>query len=202
MNWIPGSLYHVDELHGSFDFEGRFQVAKPASSLPVPFVHPSSTHKPGHGPPHPPPLNPSQKGAVHLWDMFGEVPLLWVHTQPHLTCKPPSTHNLLPFRSLTTPQDGAVRLWDMFGEVPLLLGTVPSRQAVVALSGHSASRPVTTLEFAWEQGLLIIGHEGGEVSVWGVGVARVACRVWGAVHFRHCCRCHNHQACDFLCFDV
>jgi hypothetical protein len=62
--------------------------------------------------------------------------------------------------------DGAVRLWDMHDEAPQLLGTVPSSAAAHALSSARKTRPtaVSTLEFAWEQGLLISGHEGGEVG--------------------------------------
>jgi hypothetical protein len=51
----------------------------------------------------------------------------------------------------------------MYSEVPLLLGCVPSPEAAAALGARGAARPVSTLEFAWEQGLLITGHEGGEV---------------------------------------
>jgi hypothetical protein len=66
----------------------------------------------------------------------------------------------------TGHSDGAVRLWDMHGQAPQLLGTVPSSAAAHALSSVRRTRvpAVCTLEFAWEQGLLISGHEGGEVS--------------------------------------
>lgn len=66
----------------------------------------------------------------------------------------------------TGHSDGAVRLWDMHGQVPQLLGTVPSSAAAHALSSirKTKASAVCTLEFAWEQGLLISGHEGGEVS--------------------------------------
>lgn len=66
----------------------------------------------------------------------------------------------------TGHSDGAVRLWDMHGQVPKLLGTVPSSAAAHALSSirKTKAAAVCTLEFAWEQGLLISGHEGGEVS--------------------------------------
>lgn len=65
----------------------------------------------------------------------------------------------------TGHSDGAVRLWDMHGPVPQLLGSVPSSAAAHALSSIRKTRAaaVCTLEFAWEQGLLISGHEGGEV---------------------------------------
>lgn len=65
----------------------------------------------------------------------------------------------------TGHSDGAVRLWDMHGQVPQLVGTVPSSAAAHALSSIRRTRvpAVCTLEFAWEQGLLISGHEGGEV---------------------------------------
>lgn len=65
----------------------------------------------------------------------------------------------------TGHSDGAVRLWDMHGQVPQLLGSVPSSAAAHALSSIRKTRAaaVCTLEFAWEQGLLISGHEGGEV---------------------------------------
>jgi len=66
----------------------------------------------------------------------------------------------------TGHSDGAVRLWDMHGQVPKLLGTVPSSAAAHALSSIRKTKAAAacTLEFAWEQGLLISGHEGGEVS--------------------------------------
>lgn len=66
----------------------------------------------------------------------------------------------------TGHSDGAVRLWDMAGQVPQLLGTVPSAAAASALSSirRTKAAAVCTLEFAWEQGLLITGHEGGEVK--------------------------------------
>jgi hypothetical protein len=69
----------------------------------------------------------------------------------------------------TGHSDGGVRLWAMHGEVPQLLGVAPSRAAAKALQGQRVS-PVSTLEFAWEQGLLVSGHEGGEVCA-GVDVA-------------------------------
>lgn len=54
----------------------------------------------------------------------------------------------------------------MYAQVPQLLGRVPSAAASQALQGVRWPRAtaVCTLEFAWEQGLLITGHEGGEVS--------------------------------------
>jgi hypothetical protein len=52
----------------------------------------------------------------------------------------------------------------MYEEVPVLLGVAPSAAAVAALEGKAQAGVVSTLEFAWEQGLLITGHEGGEVS--------------------------------------
>lgn len=66
----------------------------------------------------------------------------------------------------TGHSDGAVRLWDMHAQAPQLLGTVPSSAAAHALSSGRKMRSsaVCTLEFAWEQGLLISGHESGEVS--------------------------------------
>lgn len=64
----------------------------------------------------------------------------------------------------TGHQDGCVQLWDMYTHVPMLLGAVPSTAASKALGSRAAARPVSTLEFAWEQGLLISGHEGGEVG--------------------------------------
>lgn len=45
----------------------------------------------------------------------------------------------------------------------MLLGSVPSTSAASALGKRSQARAVSTLEFAWEQGLLISGHQGGEV---------------------------------------
>eukprot|EP00878_Enallax_costatus_P027200 GHUV01029262.1.p1 GENE.GHUV01029262.1~~GHUV01029262.1.p1 ORF type:complete len:638 (+),score=216.01 GHUV01029262.1:649-2562(+) len=62
--------------------------------------------------------------------------------------------------------DGSVRLWAMHGQAPQLLGKVPSNVAKQALKskGLAKAAPVSTLEFAWEQGLLVSGHEGGEVS--------------------------------------
>eukprot|EP00877_Chromochloris_zofingiensis_P001873 jgi/Chrzof1/11687/Cz06g05130.t1 len=66
----------------------------------------------------------------------------------------------------TGHQDGCVQLWDMYTHVPMLLGAVPSTAASKALGSRAAARPVSTLEFAWEQGLLISGHEGGEVRVY------------------------------------
>lgn len=61
------------------------------------------------------------------------------------------------------PQDGGVRIWDMAAQQPQLLGCAPTRGAGGALAVRAPARPVSTLEFAWEQGLLITGHEGGEV---------------------------------------
>ncbi|GBF90963.1 hypothetical protein Rsub_03818 [Raphidocelis subcapitata] len=67
----------------------------------------------------------------------------------------------------TGHQDGTVRLWDAYGSAPLPLGAAPSAEAAAALAGRgAAAAPVSTLEFAWEQGLLISGHEGGEVRVY------------------------------------
>jgi hypothetical protein len=66
----------------------------------------------------------------------------------------------------TGHSDGGVRLWAMHGEAPQLLGLAPSSAAAKALQGQRVS-PVSTLEFAWEQGLLVSGHEGGEVSAAG-----------------------------------
>lgn len=62
--------------------------------------------------------------------------------------------------------DGGVRLWAMHGQAPQLLGKVPSDPAKQMLKGKGLAQaaPVSTLEFAWEQGLLVSGHEGGEVS--------------------------------------
>lgn len=56
----------------------------------------------------------------------------------------------------------------MHGEAPQLLGTAPSNTAKQALNaqGWGKASPVSTLEFAWEQGLLVSGHEGGEVRAW------------------------------------
>jgi len=59
-----------------------------------------------------------------------------------------------------------VRLWDMYTAAPLLLGHAPTREASSVLTARAVPRPVSTLEFAWEQGLLITGHEGGEVRVY------------------------------------
>jgi hypothetical protein len=53
----------------------------------------------------------------------------------------------------------------MYTAAPLLLGCVPAPAAAAVLAGRAPARPVSTLEFAWEQGLLITGHEGGEVRV-------------------------------------
>jgi hypothetical protein len=66
----------------------------------------------------------------------------------------------------TGHSDGAVSLWDMHGQVPQLLGSIPSSAAAHAVYSIRRTRApaVCTLEFAWEQGLLISGHEGGEVS--------------------------------------
>lgn len=66
-----------------------------------------------------------------------------------------------------------MRLWDMYSEVPLLLGRVPSPKAAAALEERAPARPVSTLEFAWEQGLLITGHEGGEVGGGGANATVV-----------------------------
>jgi hypothetical protein len=75
-----------------------------------------------------------------------------------------STHNsCLSCTNVCRPQDGGVRLWDMQAQAPQLLGCAPSPEAAAALSVRAAARPVSTLECAWEQGLLITGHEGGEV---------------------------------------
>lgn len=62
--------------------------------------------------------------------------------------------------------DGGVALWEMHSEAPRLLGAAPSSSARQALEaqGLAKAAPVSTLEFAWEQGLLVSGHEGGEVS--------------------------------------
>lgn len=53
----------------------------------------------------------------------------------------------------------------MVAESPHLLGCAPSAGAAAALTARAPPRPVSTIEFAWEQGLLITGHEGGEVRV-------------------------------------
>lgn len=71
----------------------------------------------------------------------------------------------------TGHSDGVVRLWDMHGQVPTLLGAAPSRAAAEALgSMRRRTAAVSTLEMAWEQGLLITGHEGGEVRDLGSAV--------------------------------
>jgi hypothetical protein len=78
---------------------------------------------------------------------------------------PPTSSSNSSYATLycTGHSDGGVRLWAMHGEVPQLLGLAPSNAAAKALRGQRVS-PVSTLEFAWEQGLLVSGHEGGEVS--------------------------------------
>jgi hypothetical protein len=74
----------------------------------------------------------------------------------------------------TGHSDGAVHLWDMHGQAPSLLGCAPSGAASSALAAASTRRgkaaAVSTLEFAWEQGLIISGHEGGEVRQAGLAV--------------------------------
>lgn len=80
-----------------------------------------------------------------------------------ITCQLCTNCVCLPCLRPMLHQDGGVRLWDMFSEVPMLLGCAPSREAASVLDARAVARPVSTLEFAWEQGLLITGHEGGEV---------------------------------------
>ncbi|KAF8064591.1 hypothetical protein HT031_003392 [Scenedesmus sp. PABB004] len=81
--------------------------------------------------------------------------------------------------------DGGVRLWAMHGEAPQLLGAVPSAAARRALQARGAARgaSVSTLEFAWEQGLLVSGHEGGEVRVYQFSEApkRLECVLFESV---------------------
>lgn len=53
--------------------------------------------------------------------------------------------------------------------MPVLLGSVPSTIAgpMLAQRGAAAGQAVTAIEFVWEQGLLLTGHEGGEVRMDG-----------------------------------
>lgn len=89
------------------------------------------------------------------------------HTHPTRNGGCARTRPAPPFPSPPPPvrtlQDGRVRLWDMYAEAPLLLGHVPAPAAGAALAARAPPRPVSVLEFAWEQGLLITGHDGGEV---------------------------------------
>ena len=83
----------------------------------------------------------------------------------------PSSSSSYSLLYCTGHQDSGVRLWDMYEDVPVLLGVAPSAAAVAALEGKAQAGVVSTLEFAWEQGLLITGHEGGEVSGYLLGIA-------------------------------
>lgn len=65
----------------------------------------------------------------------------------------------------TGHEDGAARLWDLRSDVPHLLGAAPGREASAALAARGRARPVTVVEFCWERGLLVTGHQGGEVRV-------------------------------------
>jgi len=112
------------------------------------------------------PVNPRCVHASH--QHIARPPLPPTRSSTHL-------HSPFPTARITNPhksphrQDGLVRMWDLYSEVPYLLGTAPSPEAAAALSAHSigggsgAARPVTALQFAWEQGLVITGHAGGEV---------------------------------------
>jgi hypothetical protein len=62
-------------------------------------------------------------------------------------------------------QDGIVRLWELYGTAPSLLGRAPSHQAAATLAA-GPTRAVSALAFSWEQGLLVTGHEGGEVRLY------------------------------------
>eukprot|EP00879_Flechtneria_rotunda_P011333 GHRR01011838.1.p1 GENE.GHRR01011838.1~~GHRR01011838.1.p1 ORF type:complete len:1352 (+),score=605.93 GHRR01011838.1:400-4455(+) len=93
--------------------------------------------------------------------------------------------------------DGCVRLWDMTAHAPQLLGCVPSSAALKGLEaalvvGSDTARaagqvPVSTLEFAWEQGLLISGHQGGEVRVYQFSDVpkRIDCVIFDSVGSRN-----------------
>lgn len=83
-----------------------------------------------------------------------------------------------------TAQDGAVRLWDMRCVTPRLLGSAPSPEAAAALAARGGgARPVTAIEFGWEHGVLVTGHEGGEVrggplySFYSVGPCTAVCHL-------------------------
>ncbi|KAI8474766.1 MAG: hypothetical protein J3K34DRAFT_490656 [Monoraphidium minutum] len=109
----------------------------------------------------------SQGGAAPSLAGAGAAQWRWI-VDGGRPARPEHAAGQLAYATLycTGHEDGAVRLWDVFSEVPMLLGTVPSREAHSALGARGTARPVSTLEFAWEQGLLITGHEGGEVRVY------------------------------------
>jgi hypothetical protein len=109
-------------------------------------------------------------GAATPPDAAQQQKLRWQWITDGGKAAKPSSSSSYSLLYCTGHADGRVRLWDMYGEVPLLLGVVPSSAAAAALGSRAEAATVSTLEFAWEQGLLISGHQGGEVRATGVHV--------------------------------
>ncbi|GBF96648.1 hypothetical protein Rsub_09281 [Raphidocelis subcapitata] len=103
-------------------------------------------------------LGTGDSGVDWSWVVGGGVP-----ARPE---GPVGGANPYSFVYCTGHQDGAVRLWELHGNAPSLLGRAPSREAAAALGSAPPPRAVSAVAFSWEQGLLVTGHEGGEVRLY------------------------------------
>lgn len=68
---------------------------------------------------------------------------------------------------LTGHKDGHVRAWDVNHESPVLLATIPSSfEALPVAAQVNKLQPVTSIEFDPEEGVLVVGHLGGDVQAY------------------------------------